>query len=223
MKTPLIIVNFKCYEESTGENALKLAKMCESVSKEYKINIAVVPQFTDINSISKKVDIPVLSQHIDSIYPGSYTGHISPLSIKEAGAIGTLLNHSEKRLSLEEIEECIQKAKNYGLTTVCCSANVNESEEIAKFAPDFIAYEPPELIGTGISVSQTKPEVVTQTVDVIKKINSNIKVLCGAGITKGEDVKKALELGTVGVLLASGVVKAKDPKKVLIDFAKSIK
>lgn len=223
MKTPLIIVNFKCYEESTGENALKLAKICESVSKEYKINIAVVPQFTDINIISKKVDVPVLSQHLDPIKPGAFTGHVSALALKQSGAVGTLINHSERKLSLDKISECIKTAKSYGLTTVCCSADVNESKEVAKFTPDFIAYEPPELIGTGISVSQTKPEVVTQTVDAIKKINPNIKVLCGAGITKGEDVKKALELGTVGVLLASGVVKAKDPKKVLINFAESIK
>jgi triosephosphate isomerase len=223
MKTPLIIVNFKCYEESTGESALKLAKICESVSKEYKIEIAVVPQFTDINVISKKVNIPILSQHLDPIKPGAFTGHVSALALKQSGVVGSLINHSERKLSLDKIKECIKIAKIYGLISVCCSANVNESKEIAKFAPDFIAYEPPELIGTGVSVSQTKPEVVTDIVSEVKKINSNVKVLCGAGITKGEDVKKALELGTVGVILASGVVKLKDPKKVLIDFVKSIK
>jgi triosephosphate isomerase len=223
MKTPVIIVNFKCYEESTGKNALKLAKICESVSKKYKINIAVIPQFTDLNFISKKINIPVLSQHLDPIKPGAFTGHVSALALKESGVVGTLINHSERKLDLGKIRECVQTAKDYGLTTVCCSADVNESREIAKFNPDFIAYEPPELIGTGISVSQTKPEVVTETINEIKKINPNIKVLCGAGITKSEDVKKALELGTVGVLLASGVVKAKDSKKVLIEFAESVK
>jgi len=222
MKTPIIIINFKCYEESTGENALKLAKICESVSKKYKVNIAVVPQFTDINLISKKVNIPVLSQHLDAIKPGAFTGHVSALALKKAGAVGSLINHSERKLGLDKIEQCVKTAKDYELISVCCSADVNESKEIAKFNPDFIAYEPPELIGTGISVSQTKPEVVTETVNEIKKINSDIKVLCGAGITKGEDVKKALELGTVGVLLASGVVKAKNPKDVLIEFAESI-
>jgi triosephosphate isomerase len=223
MKIPLIIVNFKCYEEGTGKNALRLAKICESVSKKYKINIAVAPQFTDINLISKKVDIPVLSQHLDPIKSGASTGHVSALALKEAGAVGSLINHSERRLELNKIRECIHAAKDYKLITVCCSANVNESKEIAKFAPDFIAYEPPSLIGTGISVSQTKPEVVTKTVDIIKKINPQIKVLCGAGITNGEDVRKALELGTVGVLVASGIIKAKGPKKVLIEFVESIK
>lgn len=222
MKTPIIIINFKCYEESTGYNALKLAKICEAVSKKYKIDIAVVPQFTDITLISKEVKIPILSQHLDPIKPGAFTGHVSALALKKAGAVGSLINHSERKLGLDKIEQCVKIAKDYGLISVCCSANVNESKEIAKFNPDFIAYEPPELIGTGISVSQTKPEVITETVNEIKKINSGIKILCGAGITKGEDVKKALESGTVGVLLASGVVKAKIPKDVLIEFAESI-
>ncbi|MDI6825635.1 MAG: triose-phosphate isomerase [Candidatus Aenigmarchaeota archaeon] len=224
VKTPIIIVNFKTYEEATGKKAVKLAKICEYVSKKYDINIAISPQFCDIFQISQFVKkILILSQHIDSIYPGPYTGHISPLSIKQSGAIGTLINHSERKLDLEKIRKCIELTKKYGLISVCCSANVNESKEIAKFDPDFIAYEPPSLIGTGISVSQTKPEVVTKTVNEIKKINPEVKVLCGAGIMKGEDVKKALELGTVGVILSSGVVKAVNPKKVLIEFAESIK
>ena len=56
----------------------------------------------------------------------------------------------------------------------------------------------------------------------IEKVNPKVKVLCGAGITSGEDVKKALELGTKGILVASGVVKAKNPRKVLEEFAEAI-
>ena len=96
------------------------------------------------------------------------------------------------------------------------------SRKIAEFSPDFLAYEPPELIGTGIPVSKTKPEVVRRTVEIVKRVNPKVKVLCGAGISSGEDVKKALELGTKGVLVASAVVKAKDPKSVLEDFCEAI-
>jgi len=223
MELPIILVNFKCYDATTGERAFKLAKLCEFVSWEYGMNISVAPQFADIKAIAEEIEIPVFSQHMDPIEAGAFTGHITALSIKETGAIGTLINHSERKLDLEKIRKCIELAKKYGLISVCCSASISESKEIAKFNPDFIAYEPPELIGTGISVSQTKPEVITETVNEIKKINPNIKVLCGAGITKGEDVKKALELGTVGVILASGVVKAANPEDVLVDFAEAIK
>jgi len=223
MKLPIILVNFKCYEEATGERAFKLAKTCEFVSFEYALNISVVPQFVDIKDIADEIEIPVFAQHIDPIDVGACTGHVSPLSIKEAGAVGSLINHSERKLDLEKIRKCIELAKKYNLISVCCSGNVEESKAISQFAPDFIAYECPELIGTGVSVSQTKPEVITETINEIKKINRNIKVLCGAGITNGEDVKKALELGTVGVLVASGVVKAANPEDVLVDIAEVIK
>lgn len=217
----MILINFKCYEAGTGKKALSLAKICEAVSKKYGINISVAPQFIDILPITKEVDIPVFSQHIDAIEPGSHTGHILPLSVKETGTVGTLINHSERKLPLEEIKKRVEIAKKYGLITVCCSGDIKESKKIAEFGPDFIAYEPPELIGTGIPVSKTKPEVVTKTVNVVKEVNSNIQILCGAGITNGEDVKKAIELGTVGVLVASGVVKAKNPQEVLEEMAKS--
>lgn len=221
MKLPLILINFKCYDAGTGKKAVRLAKICEAVSKKYDTNISISPQFIDICPILKEVDISIFCQHIDPIEPGSHTGHILPLSAKEAGVVGTLINHSERKLSLEEIKKRVEIGKKYNLITICCSGDIEESKKIAEFAPDFIAYEPPELIGTGIPVSKTKPEVVTNTVNVVKKINPNIEVLCGAGITNGEDVKKAIELGTVGVLAASGIVKAKDPQAILEEMAKS--
>ncbi len=222
MELPIILINFKCYEEAVGEKAFKLAKLCEFVSFEYGLNISVAPQFADIKTIAE-VEIPVFSQHIDPIESGACTGHVTPLSVKETGAVGSLINHSERKLDLESIRKCVELGKTYNLISVCCSANIDECKEIAKFSPDFIACEPPELIGTGIPVSQAKPEVVTQTVNEIKRINPNIKVLCGAGITNGQDVKKALELGTVGALVASGVVKAANPEDVLVDFAEAIR
>lgn len=222
MKLPLILINFKCYKEATGKNALKLAKTCEKVEKEYGINIGVAPQFTDLYQISKKVKIPVFAQHADAIEYGAFTGHVSPLALKELGIKGSLINHSEKKLSLKEIKDCIEIMKKHKLISVVCADSLMRGKEIARFSPDFIAYEDPFLIGTGQAISKVKPDSVKNFVESIKKINPRVKVLCGAGITSGEDVKKALELGTKGVLVASGVVKAKDPRKVLEDFAKSI-
>ncbi|MEM5790796.1 MAG: triose-phosphate isomerase [Candidatus Aenigmatarchaeota archaeon] len=222
MKLPLILVNFKCYMEATGKNALKLAKICEKVAKKYGINISVAPQFTDLYQISKKIEIPVFAQHVDAIEYGAFTGHVSPLALKELGIKGSLINHSEKKLSLKEIKDCIEIMKKHKLISVVCADSLMRGKEIARFFPDFIAYEDPFLIGTGQAISKVKPDSVKNFVESIKKINPRVKVLCGAGITIGEDVKKALELGTKGVLVASGVVKAKNPRKVLEDFARSI-
>ena len=217
-----IILNFKTYEESTGENALKLAKICDEVAKETGANIIVIPQPCDIYAISQGVGIPVYAQHIDNIKAGSNTGHILPESVKASGAVGSLINHSEIRLKLADIEANIRKLKEMGMVSIVCTNNVEVTKAAAALGPDFVAIEPPELIGSGISVSKAQPEIISGSVDAVKSVNPNVKVLCGAGISTGEDVKKAIELGTCGVLLASGVVKAKDPKAVLLDLVKGL-
>jgi len=215
-------VNFKTYFEATGRKAVKLAKTAEKISLETEVCIGLATQFVDITSIASTVSVPVFAQHIDPIAPGSFTGHILPESIREAGAVGTLINHSERRLKLADIDATIKRARESDLLSVVCANNATVSAAATVLNPSMIAVEPPELIGTGIPVSKAKPEVVSGTVDLVKSINPDVVILCGAGITRGEDVAAALRLGTEGVLVASGVVKAKDPYKVLLEFAESI-
>jgi len=223
VRAPIVLVNFKTYAEGTGKNALKLAKACEKVSLETKVYVGVAPQFVDITPIADAVKIPVFAQHIDPVTHGSFTGHVLPEAIKEAGAVGTLINHSERRLKIADIDAAITRARENGLISVVCSNNAAVSEAAAILKPDMVAVEPPELIGTGIPVSKATPEVVSGTVKLVKQVNRDVIVLCGAGITQGEDVAAALRLGTEGVLVASGIVKAKDPYKVLLEFAKACK
>ncbi len=219
---PAVIVNFKCYLESTGDKASSLAKICATVSAEKKVTIVAVPQFIDLARIVKENSIPIFSQHIDPVKPGSFTGHILGEAVKAAGAAGTLVNHSERRLPTVKIEECIIRAKELDLTTIVCADTPETCKTLAKLGPDIIAIEPPELIGTGTPVSKAKPEVVTGAVESVVSVDENIPVLCGAGISTGDDVHAALKLGTKGVLLASGVVKAKDPKSTLIEMADAL-
>jgi len=217
---PMIIVNFKTYAEATGRNALKLAKIAEKVGEETGIYVAVAPQYVDIATIVTETSVPVFSQHIDSITYGSHTGHVLVESVKEAGAAGTLINHAERRLLFKDIDSAVRRAREVGLVTVVCADTAKNSSIVAYFSPDIIAVEPPELIGSGIPVSKAKPEVVSDTVSLVKKVNRDITVLCGAGISRGEDVAAALKLGTEGVLVASGVVRAKDQRAALMDLVK---
>jgi triosephosphate isomerase len=222
-QTPMIIVNFKTYSEATGSKAVELAKKAEKTSRETNVHIGVVPQFVDLASVVEAVNIPVFAQHIDPIRPGSYTGHVLAESVKESGAIGTLINHSERQLKLSDIDEIIAITRKVGLLSLVCANNPSISAAVAVFKPDILAIEPPELIGTGIPVSKAKPEVVTNTVKLVKSVNSKVTILCGAGISHREDVAVALKLGTQGVLVASGIVKAKDPYRILHEFAKATK
>ncbi|HEX55063.1 MAG TPA: triose-phosphate isomerase [Candidatus Altiarchaeales archaeon] len=222
MEDKIIIINFKTYKEATGENALNLARICDDVATETNANIFIAPQFTDIFRIFSETNIPIFAQHVDNIEYGSNTGHILPESVKESGAIGSLVNHSERRLKLADIEAIIGKLNKLDMASIVCTNNINTTKAVAALNPDFVAIEPPELIGTGIPVSKAKPEIIEESVKAVEKINPELRVLCGAGITTGEDVKRAIELGTCGVLVASGVVRAKNPRSALLDLVSGL-
>ncbi|MHA1860389.1 MAG: triose-phosphate isomerase, partial [Candidatus Asgardarchaeia archaeon] len=222
VKFPAIFLNYKAYPQSIGKKGLHLSKIAEEVHEETGVEIVVIPQHTDLRMIASEVSIPVFAQHMDTLKPGSGTGYLTAEAIKDAGAVGVMLNHSEHRLKLAEIDLAITRAKEVGLLTLVCSNNPKVSAAVAALEPDMVAVEPPELIGTGISVSKAKPEVVTGTVELIQKVNPKVHVLTGAGISNGDDVAAAIKLGTEGVLLASAFVKSKDPKAILMEMANAI-
>jgi triosephosphate isomerase len=221
LQTPMIIINFKTYLEATGKKAVELAKQAEKASKETGVYIGVAPQFCDIKSVADAVEVPVYAQHIDPILPGSSTGHILAEAVKQAGAVGTLINHSEKQITLTDIDAVIKLANQESLISCVCTSNPPISAAVAYLNPDIISIEPPELIGTGVAVSKAQPEAVTNTIKLVRKVNNDAIILCGAGISHGEDVSVALRLGTYGVLVASGIVKAKDPYAMIREFADS--
>lgn len=222
LKTPIVIVNFKTYAQSVGERAVELARTIASVAKEKGINAAVAPQNLDLYRVASQIDIPVLAQHIDPITPGAHTGWLLAETAKATGAVGSLINHSEHRLQLGEIEQVVRRLRELELTSVVCAKDQEVCRRVAAFEPDMVAVEPPELIGTGRAVSKVKPEVVSDAVRFVREINPRVRVLCGAGITSGEDVRIALELGAEGVLLASSVVKAPDPRAAMLDIAEGM-
>ena len=222
LKIPTIVLNVKTYAEATGLKALEIAQLMDKISQEIGVSMAIAVQATDISMCVEKVKIPVFAEHIDPIMPGSHTGWTLPESIKESGAVGTLINHSEHRLKLADIDFCVTRAKELYLDHIVCTNNISTSKAAAVFSPNFIAVEPPELIGGDISVTTADPDIVSGSVETVKDINKDVKVLCGAGVKNGRDVAKSIELGAEGVLLASGVVKAKDKESVIRDLASGL-
>src|SRR4030042_1418617 len=190
LKTPVIVLNVKTYIEATGKKALEIAMLMEKISKETGASMAIAVQATDITTCASKLSIPVFAEHIDPIKPGSSTGWALPEAIKAAGAVGTLINHSEHRLILADIDTCLMRAKDLGLDTLVCTNNVGTSKAVSTFFPSMIAVEPPELIGGDISVTTADPGIVSNTVKAVRTINKTVKILCGAGVKNGRDVTK---------------------------------
>lgn len=222
MDTPIVILNYKTYLESSGTKALDLAHDLESAASESGITMVAAPQAADIYRISEETSLPIFAQHIDPISPGGHTGSSLINTLIDAGIRGSLINHSEQRMKLADIDEVIKQCKANDIESCVCTNNIETSKAVAALDPVAVAVEPPELIGTGIPVSQAQPEVVEDSVKGVKAINKKVKVLCGAGITTGDDMKAAMDLGVDGVLLASGIIKAESPKDALLDLVSKI-
>ncbi|MDK2849755.1 MAG: triosephosphate isomerase [Candidatus Woesearchaeota archaeon] len=218
-----LFINLKTYLEGSGEKALELCKTCDSIKRKFKLcEIVIISQVADIYRLSSKCKTKVFSQHVDITKPGAYTGKVLFQTVKDAGAKGILINHSEDQRTIHEISELINACKKNDLTSLVCTINEETAQAIAQLNPDFIAIEPPELIGTKTSVSTAKPHLIEKTVKYIKSINPNIKVLCGAGIHSKKDVTRALELGSDGVLVASALVKPKNRSKKILEMCEAI-
>ncbi len=219
LNQPIFITNFKTYQQGTSANAVELAKIHEKVANATGKSIAIAVSASDIYRVSQEVSIPVFAQHIDPVDYGSFTGHILPQNVKSSGAIGTLLNHSERRLDTDILENTITYAQKSSLVRIVCAEDPDEIEKFAAFDPDFLAFEPPELIGSSDkSVSSESPDSIAESV---KRANG-IPVLVGAGINSSEDIRVAMELGAHGFLVASAIVKASNPEQILTELVSAM-
>jgi len=214
---PLIVVNFKTYATAMGQRAVDLAQAMERASKDHVRMIAVVSAF-DLHAVKQAApSLEVWSQHLDPVGQGSFTGWLQPENAIERGAQGTIINHAEHKVDIEHVQQLMQQLPDE-FPMCACAADVDEAHQLAELGPTFIAVEPPELIGGDVSVTTADPAIVFDTVNAVRAINPHVRVLCGAGVKDGKDVKTAVELGAHGVLLASGVTKASDVDAVLADL-----
>ena len=214
---PLIVVNFKTYATAMGQKAVDLAQAMERASKNHVRLIAVVSAF-DLHAVKQAApSLEVWSQHLDPVGQGSFTGWLQHENAIERGAQGTIINHAEHKVDIEHVQQLMQQLPD-DFPMCACAADVDAAHQLAELGPTFIAVEPPELIGGDISVTTADPAIVSDTVNAVRAINPHVRVLCGAGVKDGKDVKTAVELGAHGVLLASGVTKASDVDAVLADL-----
>jgi len=217
----MFIINCKNYEEIAGSKITEFVKIAEKISKKYKIKIAIAPPQHLIGLVSNST-IPILAQHVDDSKVGSTTGYIIPELLKKSKVSGSLINHSEHRISSDEIAKLVLKLRELKMISVVCVKDVAEVKKYSKLNPDYIAIEPPELIGSGKAVSNEKPEIIIEASNAVKSSKNKTKLLCGAGIVSGQDVVKALELGSSGILVASGIIKAKNWTKIIEEFSKAM-
>lgn len=215
----MFIINYKNYDEIAGVKSAKLASVADKISKKFKVKIAIAPPH---HLLGVKYSGPILAQHTDNVKVGNTTGFVIPELLKKSKIAGSLINHSEHRIPPKNIEELVRRFRELGLVSVVCVQDAKEAARYAKLNPDYIAIEPPELIGSGKAVSTEQPELITKSVQAVNNAKNSTKLLCGAGIVSGQDVRKAIELGSSGILVASGIVKAKNWSAIVEEFAKAM-
>lgn len=202
-----LVINLKNYSEISGDNSLKITEEAKNAFLSNHKDIVIAPPPSSILALSK-TKIPIVSQHVDDVPLGATTGFTVPEIVKSHGAIGSIINHSEHKIDHSQVCNLVKRLKELDMISIVCADDLKEVETLSQFSPDYLAIEPPELIGKGIAVSKANPSIITDSVQVVKRISPTVKVLCGAGIVDKTDVQIALELGAEGILISSGVVKS---------------
>ncbi len=197
-----------------GDDMVSLAKTIDVAAKKYDVNVILTPQYTDIYRVAQATDkVLVFAQHMDSLEIGRGLGSVLPEAVKAAGAVGVMLNHVEKQLSIAELKACIRRAEDLGLYSIVCADSIAEASAIARLAPDIIVCEPSELIGAG---QPSDEEYVQASIAAVKSVNPDILVLQGAGISNGRDVYNVIRAGAEATGTTSGIMKAVD-KAAMVD------
>lgn len=218
----MIFINLKTYKEATGVKAVELVRICSTLQAETKVAIIPCVQATDIRSSMIASNYNIWSQHVDNVEQGQFTGWVSPEAVAEAGAVGTLLNHSEHKIAAKELEKYIKRAGSVALDTLVFASDLKELEMVVKLKPTYVAYEPPELIASNeTSVAKAKPDIISKAAEIANK--GSVPLIVGAGVKDANDVKTSLKLGAMGVAVSSPVVLAEDPKEVILELAKGFK
>ena len=219
IKAPFFEIGPKNY--LYGDDILNLALAADKASEKYGVDIIFTCPIVDIRRVREATKhIHVFAPHMDPLHIGRGLADILPESLVAAGAEGVMLNHVEKKLSFDVLDETIKRAKEVGLLSIVCADSMAEAAKIAALSPDIIVAEPSELIGTGVSVG---PEYVAAATDSVKKVNDKILVLTAAGISNGEDVYNTIAAGADATGSSSGVAKAADRPAMVDEMISAVR
>jgi len=206
-----------------GGKLLALAKHADAMSKKYRVQIIITPQSVDIGMLAHEMErVLIFAQHMDSLKVGRGVGSVLPEAVKAAGAVGVLLNHVEKRLSMDVLQRTIKRADDVGLATIVCADNLEDAAAIARMEPNIIIAESPERIGTG-KRGEDDQQAIAQINQIVWNINPRIRILHGAGISCGQDVYDVIAGGAQGTGSTSGIILAKDPFAMLEEMIRAVR
>jgi triosephosphate isomerase (TIM) len=175
MRTPFIAGNWKMYK--TVSEAVKYIKEFRDVVKDVNdVEIVIAPAFTAIYGAAdaaRNSNVAIAAQDMYWDREGAFTGEVSGLMIREAGAELVIVGHSERRTVFGETDATVNRkvhaAYAAGLSPIACIGETLDQRERGEtfevldrqikqgldgltgdqMAQLVIAYEPVWAIGTG--------------------------------------------------------------------------
>jgi len=192
--------------------AVDVEKQCSQFSDR---EVLLAPPFTTISEIAhllKDSSVILASQNVCWQEQGAFTGEISPMMVRDAGAAAAIVGHSERRQIFGESDEMVNKRLRGGLASgllmiLCIGETLEEREGgqtysvlerqlkkgLADISPEdmgqvVIAYEPVWAIGTGKTASKEQAQeahlFIRGVVEQLyeKKVAEQTRILYGGSV-----------------------------------------
>jgi len=243
----IIAGNWKMHK--TSKEANDFIEILTPLVEKTSTGIMLAVPFTAIanaSHIAKGTNIIVGAQNINDHDKGAFTGEISSIMLKEAGAEFVIVGHSERRHIFKEDDDLINKKVKRAIlddiTPILCVGETEKerdeknNEKVVKRQIEMgldgvsvediekviIAYEPVWAIGTGKTATPEIAEMAHLFIrDCIKnifgkRVSDKILILYG-GSVKPENTKSLISCENIDGALVGGA--ALDPQS----FAKIVK
>ncbi len=219
LKPPFFEIGPKNY--LFGDDILDLARIADEAAAKYDVRVIYTTPYADIRRVAESVkNLKVFAPHMDDIPVGRGIACVLGESLKAAGADGVMLNHAERPLPASTLVRTINRARELGLMSIVCADSMAETRAVAEMHPDLMVTEPTELIGTGQAADLS---YVKTSVEAITKIDPNIGILVGGGISNGTDVYNTIMAGADATGSSSGIVKAADPGAMVDEMLQALR
>lgn len=222
IRPPVFELGLKGY--TWGEAAIRLAREADALAAELDVTLILDPQTVDIPAVARACEhLLVFAQHMDPLPPGRGVGGVLAEALRDAGAVGTLLNHSERPMARSDIEASVARAREVGLATLVFADSPDEAGAMARLGPDIVLAEPPDLIATGRSAGAVMRDFVAASIAAVHGVAPGVLVMSGAGVNTAADVAQMIRLGVDGTGSSSGILRANDPVGVLRDMLTAVR
>jgi triosephosphate isomerase (TIM) len=213
----LIVGNWKMYK-----GPAEAAEFCLGLREQELegVDVVVCPPFVSLAvavQLLAGTEIAVAAQNVHWEEEGAYTGEVSPRMLRELGAYGAIVGHSERRQYFGETDETVAKrvhaALEAGLFVLACIGETEQEREndqtedvlrrqLSGLEPDdnvALAYEPVWAIGTG----KTATPQLAQDAHAFIKSQLEAPVLYG-GSVKPDNAAELLAQPAVDGVLVGG-------------------